>query len=136
MKFLTEEWISAFEGKAKDLFREGSTPTSLTVSLVECHENVPQLDGRDFWHLYNIEDGVIEELAHGYDKDDIPADADFVTFCPYNLVVDIMTGKVSTPRAMLSGNIKMKGNLVCAMKMLETYNILQDLKRLDGETEW
>lgn len=36
---------------------------------------------------------------------------------------------------MLSGQIKMKGNMVRAMKMLETYNILQDLKRLGGEME-
>ena len=54
----------------------------------------------------------------------------------YDIVKKIMTGEVSTPRAMLSGEIKMKGNIVRAMKMLETYNILQDLKRLNGETEW
>ena len=136
MKFLTDTWIDKFEARAKEVFSEENTPTSLTVTLVECYESVPQLDGKDFWHLYAIEDGVIEELDHGNDKDDIPNDADFVTFCPYDLVVKIMTGEVSTPRAMLSGSIKMKGNMVRAMKMLETYNILQDLKRLDGETEW
>lgn len=136
MKFLSDEWIERFESKARDVFSEDDTPSSLTVTLVECYEGVPQLDGKDFWHLYAIEDGVIEELAHGNDKKDIPGDADFVTFCPYDLVVRIMTGKVSTPRAMLSGDIKMKGNMVRAMKMMDTYNILQDIKRLDGETEW
>lgn len=136
MKFLTDEWIAAFEKRAKEVFSEYDTPTTLTVTLVETYENVPQLGGKDFWHLYAIEDGVIEELDHGNDKADIPADADFVTYCPYDLVVKIMTGEVSTPRAMLSGEIKMKGNMARAMKMLGTYNTLQDLKRLGGETEW
>lgn len=136
MKFLTDEWIAAFEKRAREVFSEDDTPTSLTVTLVETYENVPQLGGKDFWHLYAIEGGVIDELDHGNDKADIPADAAFVTFCPYDLVVKIMTGEVSTPRAMLSGEIKMKGNLTRAMKMLGTYNTLQDLKRLDGETEW
>ena len=135
MKFLTDEWTAEFEKRAKDIFAEGKSPTQLTVKLVECYENVPQLDGRDFWHMYSMEDGVIEELSHGYDKADIPADADFVTYCPYSIVKQIMSGEVSTPRAMLSGQIKMKGNMVRAMKMLETYNILQDLKRLGGEME-
>lgn len=136
MKFLSNEWIEAFESRAKAVFSEDDTPSNLTVTLVECYEGVPQLDGKDFWHLYDIEDGVIEELAHGYDKAEIPGDADFTTFCPYDLVVKIMTGQVSTPRAMIGGAIKMKGNMVRAMKMMDTYNILQDLKRLDGETEW
>ncbi len=136
MKFLTDEWREAFEALALDKFSEENTPTELTVKLVECYENVPQLGGSDFWHMYDLEDGVIDELDHGTDKSSIPADADFVTFCTYDIVKKIMTGEVSTPRAMLSGEIKMKGNTVRAMKMLETYNILQDLKRLNGETEW
>ena len=136
MKFLSNEWIEEFESKARAVFSEDNTPSTLTVTLVECYENVPQLDGKDFWHLYDIEDGVIVELAHGYDKDEIPGDADFTTFCPYDLVVKIMTGQISTPRAMIGGSIKMKGNMVRAMKMMDTYNILQDLKRLNGETEW
>lgn len=136
MKFLSNEWIEEFESKARAVFSEDNTPSTLTVTLVECYENVPQLDGKDFWHLYDIEDGVIAELAHGYDKNEIPDGADFTTFCPYDLVVKIMTGQISTPRAMLGGDIKMKGNMVRAMKMMDTYNVLQDLKRLNGETEW
>lgn len=136
MKFLTEEWCVKFEEQALAKFCREDPPASISVRLVECYENVPQLDGKDFWHLYDIEDGVIEELDHGNDKNDIPKDADFVTFCSYDIVKKIMTGEISTPRAMLSGEIKMKGNMVRAMKMLDTYNILQELKALGGETQW
>lgn len=72
MKFLSNEWIEEFESKARAVFSEDNTPSTLTVTLIECYENVPQLDGKDFWHLYDIEDGVIAELAHGYDKNEIP----------------------------------------------------------------
>lgn len=136
MKFLSDEWINNFETKAKEIFSEAGSPSKLTVKLVECYENVPHLNGKDFWHMYDIEDGVLLELDHGYDKNEIPNDADFITFCPYDLVKKIMLKQVSTPRAMLSGQIKMKGNMARAMKMMDTYNILQDLKRLDNTVEF
>ena len=55
----------------------------------------------------NMEDGVIDELSHGYDKADIPADADFVTYCPYSIVKQIMMPMIrSAPGSQVSREVQ------------------------------
>lgn len=136
MKFLSEEWREAFEKSLKDTFTEGKTPTSITVSLVECYSDVPQLDGKSFWHCYELEEGVLEEVSHRYSEDSIPADADFVVTAPYETAVKSMTGELDNATALVGGSMKFKGNLIRAMKLMGTYNVIQNLKRMDGSLEY
>lgn len=136
MKFLSNEWRETFEKNLKETFSEGKTPTAISVELVECYTDVPQLDGKSFWHCYELEDGVLESVTHGFGEDTIPSDADFVVIAPYATAVKSMTGELDNATALVSGAMKFKGNLIRAMKLMGSYNVIQNLKRVDGNLEY
>ena len=43
---------------------------------------------------------------------------------------------MGTAKALTTGKIKLKGNLMKALKLLDTHNILTEQKKLNGKTEW
>lgn len=135
MKFLTEEWRTEFEAKLSDMFSAGKTPTKLTLSLCETFGAVPQLDGKDFWYKYTLVDGVITKIECGYGLDTAPK-ADYVSYADYETTKGIMTGEIGIAKALTGKKIKLEGNLLKALKMLDTYSKVQDCKALDGKTEW
>lgn len=136
MKFLSEEWRAEFEKRVKEIFAEGSSPTKISVKLLECYKNVPQLDGMDFWHAYEWEDGVLVELEHGSDMATIPKDADFKSIGSYEMIVKILTGELDSSAAIITGAVQFNGNLVKAMPLMATYGTIQKLKCLDGNIEF
>lgn len=135
MKFLTEEWQAEFEAKLKDAFSPAKTPTKMSLSLCEGFGAVPQLGNKDFWYKYTLVDGVLQSIEKGYGMDTAPS-ADYVSFAGYDVVSKIMTGEMGIAKALLGGKIKLKGNVTKAIKMLDTYNVVQDSKKLGGKTEW
>jgi len=135
MKFLTEQWRNEFDAGMKDTFSAAKTPTKLTISFCETFGAVPQLDGKDYWYLYVIKDGVLEELKSGEGLDNAPS-ADYVTFATYDTTKKLMTGEMGIAKALLGGKIKLKGNMGKALKLIDTYAIVQELKLLGGKTEW
>ena len=135
MKFLTEEWCVEFEAKLKDAFSAEKTPTKLTLSLCEGFGAVPQLGGKDLWYKYTLENGVITKIEKGFGMDTAPS-ADYVSFADYDITRKIMTGEMGIAKALLGGKIKLKGNVTKAIKMLDTYSLVQDTKALGGKTEW
>lgn len=134
-KFLTEEWRADYEPAVKDIFSAGKTPSKINQTLCEVYNEVPQLDGKDFWYFYEFKDGVIVTLTCGFGVNTAPA-ADYTSFGDYETVKKIMTKELGIPRALMSGKVKLKGNVTKALKMLDTYNRVQDAKELGGQTEW
>lgn len=135
MKFLTDEWRAEFEACLKDIFSAEKTPTKLSLTLCEGYAAVPQLDGKDFWYMYVFENGVLTSITHGFGMDTAPK-ADYSSYADYDTTKKIMTGELGIPRALMSGKVKLKGNATKAIKMLDTYNKVQDAKELGGKTEW
>ena len=135
MKFLTEEWCAEFEAKLTEAFSAEKTPTKMTLSLCEGFGAVPQLGGKDIWYKYTLENGVLVKIEKGFGMDTAPA-ADYVSFADYEIVRKIMTGDMGIAKALLGGKIKLKGNVTKAIKMLDTYNLVQETKSLGGTTEW
>ena len=135
MKFLTEEWSNEFIALVKDVFSPGKTPSKVTLTLCECYNKVPQCGGDTVWFMYRLKDGVVESLERGTGRANAPA-ADYTSDADYDIVVKTMTGEMSTIKALTGGKIKLKGNLMKAMKLLDTHNIIDDCKKLNGKTEW
>ncbi len=135
MKFLTEEWSKEFTALAKDTFSPGKTPSKLTLTLCECYNAVPQCGGDTVWFMYTFKNGVLESIERGTGRSNAPA-ADYTSDCDYAPFVQTMTGELNTVKALTSGKIKLKGNLMKALKMLDTHNVLTECKRLNGATEW
>ena len=135
MKFLTEEWTNEFIAQAKDTFSPGKTPAKVTLTLCECYNKVPHLGGDTVWYMYKFNNGVLESVERGMGRANAPA-ADYTSDADYDFFVKTMTGEMSTAKALTTGKIKLKGNLMKALKLLDTHNILTEQKKLNGKTEW
>lgn len=135
MKFLTEEWTGEFVALVKDTFSPGKTPSKVTLTLCECYNNVPHLGGDTVWYLYTFKNGVCESVERGMGRSNAPA-ADYTSDADYDFFVKTMTGEMSTAKALTSGKIKLKGNLMKALKLLDTHNVITECKRVNGKTEW
>lgn len=135
MKFLTEEWSEEFFALAKGTFSPAKTPSKLTLTLCECYNKVPQCGGDTVWLMYTFKDGVLVSAERGMGRASAPA-ADYTSDADYDVFVKTMTGEMSTVKALTGGKIKLKGNLMKAMKMLDTHNVLTNCKPLGGKTEW
>ncbi len=133
MKFLTEEWSEEFIALAKDTFSPGKTPSKVTVTLCECYNKVPQCGGDTVWFKYTFKDGVITDIIRGTGRASAP-DADYVSDGDYDVSVKNITGELSSAKALTSGKIKLKGNLMKGLKLLDTHNVLAECKKLNGKT--
>ena len=87
------------------------------------------------WYLYILKDGVLTDIKRGEGRENAPA-ADYTSDADYDFFVKTMTGEMSTAKALTTGKIKLKGNLMKALKLLDTHNILTEQKKLNGKTEW
>ena len=135
MKFLTEEWGNEFIAIAKDTFSPGKTPSKVSLTLCECYNKVPQCGGDTVWFMYTFKNGVLESAERGTGRANAPA-ADYTSDADYDTFVQTMTGELATVKALTAGKIKLKGNLMKALKLLDTHNILTECKKLGGKTEW
>ncbi len=133
MKFLTEEWSNEFIALAKDTFSPGKTPSKVTVTLCECYNKVPQCGGDTVWFMYTFKDGVITEITHGTGRASAPA-ADYVSDADYDVSVKNIIGELGSAKALTSGKIKLKGNLMKGLKLLDTHAVLAECKKLGGKT--
>ncbi len=133
MKFLTEEWSNEFIALAKDTFSPGKTPSKVTVTLCECYNKVPQCGGDTVWFMYTFKDGVITDITHGTGRTSAPA-ADYVSDADYDVSVKNIIGELGSAKALTSGKIKLKGNLMKGLKLLDTHAVLAECKKLGGKT--
>lgn len=135
MKFLTDEWCPVFEEKLTDAFSAGKTPTKISLTFCQGFGAVPQLGGSDFWYRYTFSDGVLTKIEKGNSMASAP-ESDYTSFGEYGVAIKVMTGEMGAAKAVLGGKIKLKGNVTKALKMLDTYNLVQETMALGGKTEW
>lgn len=135
MKFLTDEWYDEFSALAKDTFSPEKTPSKLTLTLCECYNKVPQCGGDTVWIMYTFKNGVIVSIERGIGRAGAPA-ADYTSDADYDTAIQNLTGELNTVKALTSGRIKLKGNLMKGLKMLDTHNVLTGCKSINGKAEW
>lgn len=85
--------------------------------------------------MYTFENGVLTGIERGTGRAAAPV-ADYISDADYDVFIRTMTGELNTAKALTAGKIKLKGNLMKGLKMLDTHNVLTSLKSLGGKAEW
>ncbi len=109
--YLSEAWRQAAERK----IREQVTPEKMnhtTTSMSNVYRNCP--DGKDRFLYLSFVDGVLEELRVGEGE---PPEADFRVTGDYETFARITRAELGAQRALMTGKLKLKGNMVRALKL-------------------
>ncbi len=111
LTYLSPEWCE--EVKAR-LAREISPEKMkyITTSMTNVYRNCP--DGRDKYLYFKCEDGVFTDVFVG---DGEPPKAEFVITGDYSTFASISQGKLKSQRALMGGKLKLRGNMVKALKL-------------------
>ncbi len=109
--YLSQEWRDEVEKR----FKTELTPekmkfitTSVSFSYTDCP------DGKDRCLYFQCNDGNITEIAV---EEGPPRQAEFVITGSYELFSKVTQGIMSSQRALMSGKLRVKGNMVKALKL-------------------
>ncbi len=111
LAYLTEEWRSEAERKLKAELAPEKLDRA-TTSLVHQHTDCP--GGGSKYILFRLQEGVLTELALG---DGEPPEAEFQISGPYETFAKIARAELEAPNAILTGKLKLKGNMLKALKL-------------------
>jgi len=110
--YLSKPWRDELEKR----LTEGLTPDkmkNLTSSMNNHYLNCP--DGKEKFYYLSFVDGKIGELI--IDEGSGP-DAEFVITGDYEIFAAISRTELNAQKALMSGKIKLKGNMVKALKLV------------------
>lgn len=111
LQYLSPDW--AFEAQKR--LREQLTPEVMkfvTSSMVTVYSNCP--DGKDRALFYKIVDGVFQEVSVSVGE--IP-NAEFIITGDYDTFAKISRAELGSRSALMSGKLKLKGNMVKALSL-------------------
>ncbi len=111
LQYLSPDW--AYEAQKR--LREQLTPETMkyvTSSMVTVYSNCP--DGKDRALFYKIVDGVFQEVS--VSVGDIP-NAEFIITGDYDTFAKISRAELGSRSALMSGKLKLKGNMVKALSL-------------------
>lgn len=110
VKYLSAEWCA----QAEKQLREGLSPDILknaTISMTNSYLNCP--DGTNKYTYMDIVDGEFHSMVV---SDGETPNADFNITADYLIFVQMAKGELSGQKAMMSGSLKLNGNIMKAMK--------------------
>jgi putative sterol carrier protein len=111
VRYLGPEWRDEVERR----FRQELTPEkmkSITTSVSFIYTNCP--DGKTRCLYFRAVDGNVAEVAS---DENLSREAEFVITGEYDLFSRVTQGTLSSQRALMSGKLKVKGNMVKALKL-------------------
>jgi putative sterol carrier protein len=111
VRYLGPEWRDEVEKR----FRQELTPEkmkNITTSVAFIYTNCP--DGKTRCLYFRSVDGAVAEVAS---DENLTREAEFVITADYDLFARVTQGTISSQRALMSGKIKVKGNMVKALKL-------------------
>lgn len=121
VKFVSEEW---FELMRKGLGERFSKPGKVTTSF--CHKVLECPDGTIRWTLIEFENSLIKNYEMGEGE---PPKAAFTAYAAYDTFRRVIVGELDGQQALISGQFKLDGNMIKAMKLIGTYNIIESVMR-------
>jgi len=111
LRYLSPEWRDEAEKRLKqDLTPE--TMNFISSSMSNIYTNCP--DGHATYLLFVFEDGVLKELGLGQDE---PPSAEFRIVGEYETFASISRAELGSLKALMTGKLKLKGNMVKALKL-------------------
>ncbi len=111
LKYLSEEWRSEAERR----LRAELTPEKMnriTSSMSNIYLNRP--GGGSRYLLFRFEDGALSELSMGEGE---PPVAEFRITGDYEVFAKISRAELGSQKALMTGKLKLKGNMVKALKL-------------------
>jgi putative sterol carrier protein len=109
--YLSSEWRDEVEKRLRDEL----SPEKMKFITTSVSFNYTGCPGGTDRYLYlKTEDGVITEIKVGFGE---PPSAEFMITGSYDLFSKVTQGIVSSQRALMSGKLKLKGNMVKALKL-------------------
>lgn len=111
MKYLSEEWRAEVEKRLK----EQLTPDKMngvSSSMNNRYKNCP--DGADRYFFVGFKDGEIDKVLVG--EGDGP-EAEFYISGDYDIFAQISRAELGSQKALMGGKLKLKGNMVKALKL-------------------
>ncbi|NLI53504.1 MAG: SCP2 sterol-binding domain-containing protein [Clostridiales bacterium] len=111
VKYLSEEWRAEVEKR----LREQLTPekmNNLTSSLNNVYANCP--DGKSHYFFVGFAEGKVDSVQVG--EGDGPK-AEFAISGDYDVFAKISRAELGSQRALMGGLLKLKGNMVKALKL-------------------
>jgi len=111
VKYLSDEWRS----EAEKRLLENLSPEKmnhLTSSMSNIYKNCP--DGKEHFIFIRFEDGKLAEFLTG--TGEVPA-AEFAISGDYAVFASITRAELASHKALMTGKLKLKGNMVKALKL-------------------
>lgn len=121
IKFLSPEYKDALEKLLREDF---SKPSSLTTTFCQIIQGCP--DGKDRWVLYGVDKGIMSAFDIG--EGDAP-EATYRVAGPYQVYVDLIHGKTNGKTCLITGKLKLEGNMTRALGLLGAYTRIENNQR-------
>lgn len=111
LQYLTEEWRAEAERRLKaELTPERMN--GITSSMSNVYLDCP--GGGSKYLLFRFADGALTELALGSGE---PPDAEFLITGKYDVFAQISRAELGAQKALMTGQLKLKGNMIKALKL-------------------
>ncbi|MEW5785165.1 MAG: SCP2 sterol-binding domain-containing protein [Bacillota bacterium] len=111
MKYLSPEWKTAVESLLKSEL-SAEKMNRINSSMSNIYLNCP--DGKERFIYFKYVDGLLEEFMVGEGE---PPEAEFKITGDYETLAKISRGEMGSQVALMSGKLKLKGNMVKALKL-------------------
>jgi putative sterol carrier protein len=111
VRYLSPEWRDEVDRRFRQELTQDKMK-NLTTSVAFIYTNCP--DGKTRCLYFKTVDGTITDVAA---DEDLTRQAEFVITAEYDLFARVTQGTLSSQRALMSGKLKLKGNMVKALKL-------------------
>ncbi len=110
-QYLSQQWRDEAEKRLKTELPP-ERMNYVTSSMNNLYKNCP--DGKDRFLYFKFEDGNFAEMLVGEGE---PPKAEFVISGNYDVFAKITRGEMGAQRALMTMKLKLKGNMVKALKL-------------------
>lgn len=111
--YLSSQWCDAVrERLASSLSAEVMKHTS--TSMVNVYEKCP--DGKKHYFYTRMDDGLFTDVQVGIGEG--WPEAEFAITADYEMFALVSQGKLRSQKALMSGKMKLKGNMIKALKLV------------------
>ena len=111
VKYLSPEWRDEAEKRLKSELSPEKM-NNITSSMSNIYLNCP--DGKTRYLFFKFEDGNFAELSIG---DGEPPAAEFRISGNYEIFAQISRAEIGSQKALMTGKLKRKGNMIKALKL-------------------
>ncbi len=108
--YLSDQWREEAEKRLAEELTPDVT-NNASISMANCYCNCP--DGNDKYVYFSLSDGKLDAFRIG--TGEVP-EADLSVIADYWVHIQMAKQELSAQSAMMSGKLKLKGNMMKAMK--------------------